>query len=222
MKAACAFALLVLADVSAIRPSSQTASLFARVRPACTLTRTCVLRTAAAALFVEPLVAPSAAQADSEALSLLKQARAQLDPCKAMIENKDWDGVRTAVKTAPLAKAKALVKTYADELGDDGVDLMGPREDFVQAVQFLDVTERVTRIVVPRNVSDLPTVSESHVQTFVYNNIFITEQNGNTKEFEPMEPRVAASSSRACPSHSARQEGRGCLSRFCDPSGLPG
>lgn len=40
---------------------------------------------------------------------------------------------------SPLAKAKALVKTYADELGDDGVDLMGPREDLVNSLQFLDV-----------------------------------------------------------------------------------
>ena len=69
-----------------------------------------------------------------------------------MIEGKNWDGVRNVVKTPPLANVKALIKTYAKELGDAGDDLMAPREDFVQAVQFLD--------------------------TFVYNNIFISEQNG--------------------------------------------
>ncbi|KAL3895243.1 MAG: hypothetical protein SGPRY_013563, partial [Prymnesium sp.] len=113
--------------------------------------RSDVLHSAAfAAVSSLSLPAPSLA-ATGETYALLKKARTQLDSCTSLIENESWDGVRNVVKTPPLANVKALIKAYSNELGDDGVELMGPREDFVQAVQFLD--------------------------TFVYNNIFISEQN---------------------------------------------
>ena len=87
MAVARAALLLLLGEASALRPVP-------------TSTRACVLRSAASAFLVAPFVKPPFAHADSETLSLLKQARTQLDPIKSMVENKDWDGVRTVVKTA--------------------------------------------------------------------------------------------------------------------------
>lgn len=86
---------------------------------------------------------------------LLRQARSQLDPCAKLIDDGNWDGVRTAVKTPPLANVRALSTKLADELGEAGEDIVVMREDFVQAVQMLDM--------------------------FVYNNNFINEQNGQGK-----------------------------------------
>jgi hypothetical protein len=83
---------------------------------------------------------------------LLKEARAQLEPCAALIADGQWDGVRTAVKTAPLANAKNLITRYIGEAGEKAEDLVVPREDLVQALQLLDMA--------------------------VYNNVFTSEQNG--------------------------------------------
>jgi len=95
------------------------------------------------------LLPHAASAAAGDALGLLKEAKTQLEPISSMIEDGNWDGVRNVLKTAPLRNVKNLAKAYVDESGFD--ELMGPREDFVQAAQFLD--------------------------TFVYNNIFISEQN---------------------------------------------
>ena len=74
----------------------------------------------------------SAAERGPAAVQLL-EARKQLEPCEALISEGSWDGVRTAIKTAPLAKVKAIVTSYIDELDDEGADdLVVVREDLVQ------------------------------------------------------------------------------------------
>ena len=82
---------------------------------------------------------------------LLKEARAQLEPCAAQIADSNWDSVRTVVKTSPLANVKSLVTRYIAETGEAAEDLVVPREDVVQALQLLDMN--------------------------VYNNVFTTDQN---------------------------------------------
>ena len=56
---------------------------------------------------------------------LLRQARSQLDPCAKLIDDGNWDGVRTAVKTPPLANVRALSTKLADELGEAGNCIAG-------------------------------------------------------------------------------------------------
>jgi len=112
---------------------------------------------AQAASFAVLLLAQQGASAvDSETIALLKQARAQLEPCAGLIEAGSWDGVRTVVKTAPLQNANKLITKYISESGEAAEDLVIPREDLVQALQFLDMT--------------------------VYNNNFISEQNAQGKK----------------------------------------
>lgn len=94
--------------------------------------------------------------ADDSKLELIKQARAQLEPCAKLIDEGSWDSVRTVVKTAPLVNAKNLITQYIAEVGEEAEDLVGPREDLVQALQMLDMS--------------------------VYNNNFIGEQNGQGKK----------------------------------------
>jgi len=121
------------------------------------LSRSNMLRSAASCVGVA--AAPSAfasvgtvdVEAAAKTLKLLKDAREQLEPCSQQIADGNWDGVRTAIKTAPLANAKALVTQYIEQSGEAAEDLVVPREDFVQAVQLLDMG--------------------------VYNNNFINEQN---------------------------------------------
>lgn len=118
--------------------------------------RTCLQ--AASAGFAVPLfvfAAPAVHAAESSKLELIKQARAQLEPCAQLIEEGAWDGVRTVVKTAPLANAKSLITDYISEMGDAYEDLVVPREDLVQSLQMLDMS--------------------------VYNNNFIGEHNGQGK-----------------------------------------
>ena len=112
------------------------------------MTRTRALHTATAVTIATALPA----YADGDTLSLLKEARKQLEPCADKIADGDWDGVRNAVKTLPLGNAKNLISKYIDEGGDAFGDLVVPREDLVQALQMMDMA--------------------------VYNNIFTTEQNG--------------------------------------------
>ena len=115
-----------------------------------------VLRAAAAATVGAAIPDPAVAS-PAETLSLLKQARSQLDPCDAFIDDGAWDSVRTTVKTAPLQNVKNLVTQYIAELASDSAeDLVVPREDFVQALQLLDMN--------------------------VYNNVFVGEQNGQGKK----------------------------------------
>lgn len=117
------------------------------------VSRAAFVRTAAAAAIALPTAA-NAASADT--LALLKQARTQLEPCDDYIADGQWDTVRTTVKTAPLQNVKNLVTTYIKQLGtDEAEDLVLPREDFVQALQLLDMN--------------------------VYNNVFVGEQNGQGK-----------------------------------------
>ena len=122
--------------------------------------RAAVLRGVAAALTtLTPLTATAAADADAAArsLELLKQARAQLEPCDELIDSGAWDSVRTVVKTAPLQNVKNIVTSYIDQSGSEAAeDLVMPREDFVQALQLLDMN--------------------------VYNNNFVGEQNGQGKK----------------------------------------
>ena len=115
-------------------------------------TRRAALGTATAA-FVLPLPHACAADATAAAATqaLLREARAQLEPCAQAIADGNWDGVRTVVKTAPLANSKNLITRYIEEAGDAADDLVVPREDLVQAMQLLDMA--------------------------VYNNNFISEQN---------------------------------------------
>jgi len=121
------------------------------ISPSCT--RAAVLRSAAASLaavHIPPAFAADAAAAE-RTRALLLQARAQLEQLPAQIAEGNWDGVRTVVKTAPLANVKALVTRYISEAGEAAEDLVVPREDCVQALSLLDMN--------------------------VYNNVFTSEQN---------------------------------------------
>jgi len=102
------------------------------------------------------LAAAVPATAADDPKVLLRSARAQLDPCEALIKGGSWDGVRNIVKTSPLANVKSIAKAYADQSGEAGEDLLGPREDFTYAVQMLDMA--------------------------VYNNVFVGEQNAPGKK----------------------------------------
>lgn len=118
------------------------------------LTRRTCLEAACAGFALVGAARPAHA-AESSKLELIKQARAQLEPCATLIDEGSWDGVRTVVKTAPLVNAKNLITQYIEEVGEQAEDLVGPREDLVQALQMLDMS--------------------------VYNNNFIGEQNGQGK-----------------------------------------
>ena len=107
---------------------------------------------AAAGLALPHLAAAADTAAAQKTRALLIEARAQLDPCANQIADGNWDGVRTVIKTAPLANVKNTVTRYIEEAGDAAEDLVVPREDFVQAIAQLDMN--------------------------VYNNVFINEQNG--------------------------------------------
>ena len=120
--------------------------------PASSCTRAFAIRSAAVAAAGAVLpVSSTDPEAAKQTLALLKEARAQLEPCAGQISEGNWDGVRNVVKTAPLASAKNLVTRFIDEAGEAADDLVVPREDLVQALQFLDMS--------------------------VYNNNFINEQN---------------------------------------------
>lgn len=121
--------------------------------------RRAVVRSFGTVVLPAALAASAAAAPEGDAApstqGLLRQARSQLDPCAQLIDDGNWDGVRTVVKTPPLANVRALSTKLADELGEAGEDIVVSREDCVQALQMLD--------------------------TFVYNNNFINEQNGQGK-----------------------------------------
>ena len=71
------------------------------------------------------LLPPAAVQASAaETRAMLKEARAQLDPCEGYINDGSWDGVRNAVKTAPLANVKNLLTKYIKEKGEEAEDLV--------------------------------------------------------------------------------------------------
>ena len=73
--------------------------------------------------------------ASASTVALLKEARQQLEPCASMIRDGSWDGVRTVVKTAPLASVKKIITQYITERGEAAEDLVIPREDLVQSLQ---------------------------------------------------------------------------------------
>mmetsp|Transcript_19648 Transcript_19648/g.61687 ORF Transcript_19648/g.61687 Transcript_19648/m.61687 type:complete len:305 (+) Transcript_19648:3-917(+) len=115
------------------------------------VSRACAVRTATAAAAVMVRLPASAADPAMETRALLAEARRQLDPCQAQIADGSWDAVRTVVKTAPLASVPKLVTRYISEQGEAAEELVVPRQDFVQALQLLDMG--------------------------VYNNNFVSEQN---------------------------------------------
>ena len=117
------------------------------------LTRREALLAAPAAFTV--LSMPATAADNSNTVALLREARAQLDPCAQLIEDGNWDGVRTIVKTSPLANTKNLITTFISESGEAAEDLVVERQDLVQSLQLLDMA--------------------------VYNNVFVGEQNGQGK-----------------------------------------
>ena len=158
--------LLVL--LSLVHGTAALEVMISRLQGPVVVSRAAFVRTAAAAAIALPTAAaialPTAANAASsvdaaaaaDTLALLKQARTQLEPCADYIADGQWDTVRTTVKTAPLQNVKNLVTTYIKQLGtDEAEDLVLPREDFVQALQLLDMN--------------------------VYNNVFVGEQNGQGK-----------------------------------------
>lgn len=115
------------------------------------VSRACAVRTATAAAAAMVRLPASAADPATETRALLAEARRQLDPCQAQIADGSWDAVRTVVKTAPLASVPKLVMRYIAEQGEAAEELVVPRQDFVQALQLLDMG--------------------------VYNNNFVSEQN---------------------------------------------
>lgn len=115
------------------------------------VSRACAVRTATAAAAAMVRLPASAADPATETRALLAEARRQLDPCQAQIADGSWDAVRTVVKTAPLASVPKLVTRYIAEQGEAAEELVVPRQDFVQALQLLDMG--------------------------VYNNNFVSEQN---------------------------------------------
>lgn len=119
-----------------------------------TFSRTHVTHSAllAAGLTLSPAAIATDRESAASTRNLLKEARAQLEPCANLIAESNWDGVRNVVKTSPLVNVPKLVTRYISEVGEAAEDLVVPREDFVQAIQLLDMN--------------------------VYNNVFINEQNG--------------------------------------------
>jgi len=104
--------------------------LLSQLGAALQLGRASVIRGAAAGFLAAHAPRPAFA---AGAGAQLRDARTQLERAAALIDEGKWDGVRTAIKTAPLVKAKALVTAYIDELGTDTAqDLVVPREDLVQ------------------------------------------------------------------------------------------
>ena len=107
---------------------------------ALTLSRAAALRGAAGCLLLPPKAAIAAdATAVAQTLEQLKVARSQLDACDGYIKDGSWDSVRTVVKTQPLQNVKNIVTKYIADVGESAEDLVIPREDFVQALQLLDM-----------------------------------------------------------------------------------
>lgn len=106
--------------------------------------RRVVLATPAAAAAAS-LVSPqsSLATEDVTPLSLIKQARRQLDAVPALIGKQQWDSVRAILVQPPLAdcwtKSNAkLLKVYAQSV-DDELAALESREDLVGHLRFLDM-----------------------------------------------------------------------------------
>ena len=126
---------------------ARSLALLAAVQPtsALRLSRAAALRSTAACAATGYLPLPwnAAIAADTnavaETLEQLKIARSQLDPCEGYIKEGSWDSVRTVVKTQPLQNVKNLVTKYIADVGESAEDLVIPREDFVQALQLLDM-----------------------------------------------------------------------------------
>ena len=126
--------------------SSALLALLCQVVAAVQVPRSTFIRGAAAGLIASRLPPAFAAESESESLAKLRVARQQLEPCASMISAGSWDGVRTVIKSAPLASSKALVSSLIRDyssLGTDADDLVVPREDLVQALQLLDMAVEI-------------------------------------------------------------------------------
>jgi len=95
---------------------------------------------------------PDALAADeslSEMLSLVEEARRQLDAVPALIEKEQWDSVRAILIKPPLsdcwtksARSKQLLVDYAEVVGSVGGDELGVlegREEATTHLRFLDM-----------------------------------------------------------------------------------
>ena len=88
-----------------------------------------------------PAVAAAAPSLD-ETVSLIQQARAQLEPVPQLIKQEKWDSVRAILITPPLSDCWAktgrpLLNVYATALGDAGLDELAALEARDQAISHL-------------------------------------------------------------------------------------
>lgn len=93
-----------------------------------------------------PALAAAAPSLD-ETVSLIQQARAQLEPVPQLIKQEKWDSVRAILITPPLSDCWAktgrpLLNLYATALGDAGLDELAAleaREEAISHLRYLDM-----------------------------------------------------------------------------------
>jgi hypothetical protein len=81
-------------------------------------------------------------------LTMLKEARQQLDSIPALVDKEKWDSVRAVLVTPPLSdcwnkNARPLLKRIASAVGDNSGDEMAAleaREEAISHLQYLDMS----------------------------------------------------------------------------------
>ena len=103
---------------------------------------------------------PATAATDSKALIKdLEATRAKLDPIPGLIQNQEWDQVRTILKTPPV--------NFLWNMGDS----KNPVQVLAQLTDELDLIEAKDEIAISLQMCD----------QLVYDNVFLPYQPGNGK-----------------------------------------
>jgi hypothetical protein len=151
------YALLVLSTpvrsyhggVVAARLGRRSTALFASSRRTFLTTATTAASASASAWFVvlRPATAATATVPLSELLSLVKEARLQLDGVPALIETEKWDSVRAILIRPPLSDcwaktARPLLTQYAQAIENahgDELAALEAKEEVISHLRYLDM-----------------------------------------------------------------------------------
>jgi hypothetical protein len=124
------------------------------------LTRRAALAIAPSALLLPALPARAAEQSVEALISELREVQSKLKPLPALLDNQEWDAVRTVLKTPPVANlwnlgpSRSTIRKLA-AARDNDVDMVEYVDEVAGALQLAD--------------------------QFTYDNVFVYTQPGNGK-----------------------------------------